>query len=395
MNKSQSAASTQHSAASGEQPETSGEELPGLYVHVPFCKTKCPYCGFYSITDLSLMDRWVEAVTRETSLYKNRFSRFDSLYFGGGTPTLLKERHLGAILESLRSCFIFSPDAEVTIEANPDDVTDQGLKFLKSLGINRLSFGVQSFDDKELSFLKRRHTALQAEQALEGARSCGFMNVGIDLMYGLPGQTENRWRETLEHALTFEPAHLSCYQLTVEEGTQFGKMRDEGRLSWAGEDAEKRFFLLTSKFLRDRGFIHYEVSNFARDRDHISRHNSKYWHHAPYLGLGPAAHSFREGVRWWNFKSVSSYCERLAKGKRPVEGSEKLTEEQLRLERLLLGFRTARGVSLCDAIHANGSSLKLLTRLQRSRDLKIQDDRVIPSPKGFLVADRLPLLFSE
>jgi oxygen-independent coproporphyrinogen-3 oxidase len=297
-------------------------------------------------------------------------------------------------MDALRSHFNFLSDTEVTVEANPDDITAVKLDALRAIGVNRLSIGVQSFNEKELRFLKRRHSADDAEEAIELAKSCGFSNIGLDLMYGFPGQTKKTWLETMEKAIELEPAHLSCYQFTLEERTPYGRLKMEGKLKTIGEEKERMLFLLTSEFLREHGFIHYEISNFAKEVNYYSRHNKKYWQHIPYLGLGPAAHSFKDDTRWWNCRSVEEYCGLLAQGKRPVGGSEDLTPDQLKLERLCLGFRTEKGVSLQDAC-GNSSMTETLSRLRRSGFLKVAKDRIIPTQKGYLIADRLPLMFDS
>jgi len=368
------------------------DETPGLYVHVPFCKTKCPYCDFYSVTDITLAESWLCAIREEMILYRDDFGTFDTLYVGGGTPTVLNDTSLISLFEELHNQFSFSPDTEITVEANPDDITTRKLKLLKSLGVNRLSIGVQSFDDEELRFLKRRHTASGAVKALDLICSSGFRNVGIDLMYGLPGQTLESWVTTLQKALTFHPTHLSCYQLTIEKTTPFGKMLDNGSLQNCAEEQGRKFFLTTSKFLEENGFVHYEISNFARGNGFRSRHNCKYWKHVEYLGLGPGAHSFQKGVRWWNFRSIEEYCNNLQKGLQPVSESETLTSEQMHLEKLFLGFRTRDGVALKDAFSESPPN-GLLEHIIKSRLISVRGNRLIPTKKGFLMADRLPLLF--
>lgn len=369
------------------------KDLPGLYIHVPFCKTKCPYCDFYSITDSSLIESWLDGVQKEVRIYNEEgFSVFDTLYLGGGTPSLLGERGFERLIGILRNGFSFVPDAEVTIEVNPDDATPSLLACYKALGINRLSLGVQSLQEEELRFLQRRHTAVAAERAIEVIKSSGFHNFGIDLMYGFHGQTKKSWIDTLEKVLSWEPAHLSCYQLTLSEGTFFGRMVLEGKLLRITEEQERRFFAYTSLFLQDRGFVHYEVSNFAKGEESFSRHNLKYWQRTPYLGLGPAAHSFRDSVRWWNCRSVKDYCRFLLEGKRPVAGREDLSSEQARLERLLLGFRTKDGVDIDDII-GQSPGRKMLTRLTSSGIVRVEGKRVSPTLDGYLIADRLPLMF--
>ena len=304
------------------------------------------YCDFASGTDLTLVPEWLTALTLEMGLYRDFALRFDTLYLGGGTPSLLSAAELAVLLDSLRENFHFAADTEITLEANPDDITPPLLRSYRGLGINRLSVGVQSFDDRELEFLGRRHDAAQAVQALVGAREVGFANLGLDLMYGLPGQTLEQWQKNLEAALEFEPAHLSCYQLTLEAGTPLGRRQAQGQFPRLAEEMEREFFLFTSTFLEDRGYVHYEISNFARGEEHRSRHNCKYWNHSPYLGLGPAAHSHQEGRRWWNHRSLQDYCRALQAGEAPVAGEEVLTPEQRRLEALYLGMRTREGVAL-------------------------------------------------
>ncbi len=363
-------------------------------MHVPFCRSKCPYCDFYSITATSLIPAWLKAVKTEAALYRDQFKIFDSLYLGGGTPTILTDDQLAALIEGLRDAFVFAPDAEVTIEANPEGLTMERLKRLRDLGVNRISLGVQSFDDKHLQFLGRNHTAAEAEQALDKIRAAGFANIGLDFIYGSRGFTLDRWIRTLEKALVFKPEHLSCYQLTLEAGTRFGKMKDQGLIKPISEEEARRVFLATSRFLSENGYIHYEISNFALGEGNYSRHNQKYWRHVPYLGLGPSAHSFREGVRWWNERSVKGYCQKLERGERPVEGEEHLSGEQLALETVYLSLRTRKGLDLAD-IDPHPRLGPILNQLLGAGLAKMLDGRLVPSVEGFLVADRLPLLFAD
>jgi oxygen-independent coproporphyrinogen-3 oxidase len=269
----------------------------------------------------------------------------------------------------------------------------------KDLGVNRLSVGVQSFNDLELAFLGRRHTALQTVEALEAARAAGFANLGLDLIYGLPGQTLRGWTLTLDQALSFHPEHLSCYQLTYEPGTPLGRRKARGEVAGATEEEEQELFLLTSRFLEERGYLHYEISNFARQGEpgsdpYYSRHNRKYWRHVPYLGLGPGAHSFQDGVRWWNRSSVKQYCQSLAQGRTPVADREILSTEQLRLEALYLGLRTREGVSL-DLLRQIPGWENALRKLEKAGLMEVNQDRVVPTLEGFLLADRLVLWFSD
>ncbi len=327
-------------------------------------------------------------------MYHGEFDTFDSLYLGGGTPSILDNQQIKGLIGSLKKNFVFTRDAEITIEANPDDVTAEKLECWRSVGVNRISLGVQSFCDDELVFLKRRHNASTAENALKLINSCGFENYGIDLMYGFPGQTTDSCTKTLERALSFKPLHLSCYQFTLEERTPYGQLKVEGRLKLVGENEEKNFYVLTSSFLKARRFVHYEISNFAVSRRYESRHNIKYWRHVPYLGLGPAAHSFKDGVRWWNYKSVEKYCKVVSHGEKPAEEAERLNQEQLKLERIFLGFRTDHGVAVSD-VSDKPSFDKTLLYLKKSRLVTFRNERIIPTKKGYLIADRLPLMFVD
>ena len=248
--------------------------------------------------------------------------------------------------------------------------------------------------EPDLIFLGRRHTARQTAQALSWVRAAGFTNLGVDLIYGLPGQSDADWRQNLEKALEFNPEHLSCYQLTLEAGTPLGARKAKGQIKPLPEEAERELFLLTSSFLTEQGYIHYEISNFARGQAFYSRHNRKYWRHVPYLGLGPAAHSFQDGRRWWNHRSLDRYCRALAAGAAPVAGSETLSAAQRHLESLYLGLRTREGVAL-DLISPQPRGNMTLGELQEAGLVKVRHGRVAPTLKGFLVADRLPLWFSD
>jgi oxygen-independent coproporphyrinogen-3 oxidase len=326
--------------------------------------------------------------------YKNRFQSFDSLYLGGGTPTLLRVEILEDLLDYVFMYFDFTPDIEFTIEANPRDLTLEKARELKALGFNRVNVGIQSFDERELVFLGRTHTGEDAMRALRNLRVCGFNNVGIDLIYGIEGQSLKGWISTLRHALAVRPEHISCYQLAIEKRTPFWRMKQKRMMKPFSEEKERTFFMETSKILEDNGYLHYEVSNFARKTVYYSRHNAKYWHHVPYLGLGPSAHSFQESTRWWNFRSIRQYCTALGTRKVPVEGYENLTDEQIKLECIALGLRTRDGFE-ARQINNNPFSIEALSKLQHLGFLQVKGDRIVPTKEGLLVADHLPLCFSE
>lgn len=366
-------------------------DLPGLYVHVPFCKTKCPYCDFYSVTDTSLVDRWCTALLQEARMYPG-LGEFDSLYIGGGTPSLLDDRQMTELISALDGIFRFAPETELTVEMNPDDVTREKLGLYRSLGVNRISLGVQSFAEDEVRFLCRRHTAQQALSALEAVAGAGFREYGIDLMYGLPGQSLGAWQVTLERALSFDPDHLSCYQLTVEGNTPFAGMAKEGKLSMPDDALQAGLFVKTSECLTGAGFLHYEVSNFARGKERLARHNVKYWQHTPYLGLGPSAHSFTGRKRWWNVRDVTLYLKTIHSGHMPVEGSEELSSSQMNMEKILCGSRTLWGINVRDI--TSPLSEERITGLCDSGFITVEGQRIVPTLKGYLFADKLPLLIS-
>lgn len=367
-------------------------EYPGLYLHIPFCQNKCAYCDFYSVTDLSLIQEWLLALEHEQWFYKDNWESFDTLYLGGGTPSLLGEAEIIKVFGLLRKHFHFIGDTEITFEANPDDLTREKLILLKDLGVTRISLGIQSFSDQELGFLGRRHTARQAEFALSLIRELGYRNLSVDLIYGLPDQEISSWISTLNRALDFKPEHLSCYQMTIYEDTLLGQLKAEGKLQALDQETDRTFFFTTSEFLLKKEYIHYEISNFASTESNLSRHNSKYWKHIPYLGLGPGAHSFRGRERWWNIKSVKTYCEKLNNGKLPIEDKEILTEEQKRFESLFLGLRTKAGIDLSLIDHREKTN-SIIQELMTANLIKIENNRLIPTLKGFALADSLPLLF--
>jgi oxygen-independent coproporphyrinogen III oxidase len=324
--------------------------MPSLYVHIPFCTRKCIYCDFYSIETVSLMEGFLDALEKEIALSAGAGNGeiFDTLFFGGGTPSLLSVRQLERVMRSLRSAFAIAPGAEITLEANPGTVSRETLSGYRSLGVNRLSIGVQSFDEQELRFLGRIHNADDAERSVSLARESGFDNVSIDLIYSLPGQSAEQWAGTLSRALALRPDHVSAYSLIVEDDTPLARMVAAKLVSPNPVEAEASLYDHTMQQLADAGFEHYEVSNYARPHFR-SLHNSAYWSHAGYLGFGPSAHSFwRRGdahVRWANVPAVSRYCDSLRRGELPVAMREEVTRTQLCNERIFLGLRSG-GVDL-------------------------------------------------
>jgi oxygen-independent coproporphyrinogen-3 oxidase len=301
------------------------------------------------------------------------------------------------ILNGIHRCFTMEADPEITIETNPADITPLYLRDLRNMGINRLNIGIQSFDDPVLRFLGRRHIAADALSAIETAMASGFQNTGIDLIYGVPGQEMDVWDHTLKTAVSFHLPHLSCYQLTIEPGTPLGASLRHKKFVAPTEDRQYEFFMKTADTLEQAGYIHYEVSNFAASLPLTSRHNQKYWDHTAYLGLGPAAHSFREGRRWWNLSNVSAYLEAFNEGRTPVDSSESLTPEELYFESIFLGLRTRKGINLSTLSSLYGDQTwignkAILDRLLNEGFLELSDGFLKPTRRGLAVADTLALL---
>lgn len=372
-------------------------EKAGLYIHIPFCQSKCAYCNFYSVTSVNLIPQFVAALIKEIKLHQRQFDAFDTVYIGGGTPSLLSFGQLSEILAAINEFHKLDKEAEITMEVNPGDVSVEYFKLLISLGINRLNIGVQSFDDKILKFLGRRHNANEAHQAIMYARAAGFNNLGIDLIYGVYGQSINLWKKTLAEATTFRPEHFSCYELTLEASAPLYKRYLEKKIKKLNEKQQKKFFFTTAKELEKVGYIHYEVSNFARKNNFKSRHNMKYWKHAPYLGIGPAAHSFLENRRWWNVKSAKDYLNNVPQGISPVESEEILTAEQLKLETLFLALRTNDGIDLSAYQKRFRTDLleekkMVIESLINSKLLELKKGFLRPTLAGMAVADSLALI---
>lgn len=376
---------------------TVNPDRSGLYIHVPFCLSKCGYCSFYSLASLDLIPDFINAVTDEMALHKSWFSFFDTIYLGGGTPSLLSIQQIDGIIQSVHNRFEIDRLAEITMEVNPGDASFEYFQSLRKSGINRLNIGVQSFDDQILKYLGRRHSAKEALVSMETARKAGFDNVGIDLIYGVYGQDIKSWKQTLKSALSLSPEHLSCYQLSLDKKTPLYKKYKQDGLQMPSEKESLDFFSTTSHILTGEGYIHYEVSNFARTDTLKSKHNMKYWRHAPYLGLGPAAHSFLDSKRWWNKAEIKAYLNVIADGKKPVEQSEELSRDQLALEAFFLGMRTKDGIHLEQFKTHYGSDLladksHIMDELIKNKLVELTDGCLCPTLAGMAVADSLALI---
>jgi oxygen-independent coproporphyrinogen-3 oxidase len=323
----------------------------------------------------------------------------DTIYIGGGTPSVLTPNEIGEILDSVHHHFSICPDVEITLEANPGTISARSLSDYRRCGVNRINIGVQSFSDHNLRFLKRIHRADDAVAAIVGAREAGFDNIGADLIYGIPGQTPADWRYDLQRCIELGPEHISCYMLTYETGTPLTQDLKQKRFKALGQELVAELFRATVECLCRNGYAQYEISNFARsvtakDGRYRSRHNQKYWTFAPYLGFGPSAHSFMEPVRYWNRRSVKKYINRLEAGKLALEDSEVLTTEQQLIETIYFGFRTLEGISLdrfnrkfnLDFLGTFGSVVK---EFEEKRLLQVEKDRCFLTSAGMLFLDSI------
>lgn len=319
-----------------------------LYIHVPFCARRCSYCDFAIAVRSRVPSReFTEAVLREWSGIQEdpgwaESPGLDTVYFGGGTPSRLDPAAIAALLQGLQRDRALAPGAEVTLEANPDDVTPEAATAWRAAGVNRVSLGVQSFDAAVLAWMHRTHTAEQARAAVATLRQAGFDNLSLDLIYALPTPPGRDWAADLDQALALEPEHLSCYGLSVEPRTPLGRWTARGETPGVDEARYAEEFLYLHAALRERGWDHYEVSNAARP-GFRARHNAGYWAGAPYLGLGPSAHSATAGERRWNLREYAAWRSAIEEGRSVVEGTERLDPAQRRLETLYLGLRTAEG----------------------------------------------------
>ncbi|MBF0229743.1 MAG: coproporphyrinogen III oxidase family protein [Desulfamplus sp.] len=366
--------------------DTPSIDYAGIYIHIPFCIRKCPYCDFYSITDTFLKNRFIKALLKEIELRSNPDLIVDTIYFGGGTPSILNCEDVERIIEAIAKSFHLidsgfihkgennisknknenltpyqnlnisensdiNKNLKITMEVNPCTVKDGYLRDIKIVGINRLSIGVQSFQDDKLNFLNRVHSADKARKTIISAREAGFEDIGIDLIYGLPDETENIWLNDLNAAYEYRPAHLSCYILSYEHDTPMFLAYEKGNIKPLDDETVASLFKLTSNYLVSKGFDHYEISNFAAFPKYQSKHNKKYWEMVPYLGFGPSAHSYcceptLQQKRFWNVKDVNQYISMLEQSNSPIAEIEWLTREQQLIELIMVGLRTEKGIDI-------------------------------------------------
>ena len=381
--------------------------MASIYIHIPFCEHKCIYCDFYSIApqeseeDRNLfIDKFLSALKAEIQL-RAEDKRFDesiaTIYFGGGTPSLLKPSNIERILNLLSSHFSIQEKAEITIETNPGTVDKQKLKAFHSAGINRISIGIQSFYDDDLKFLTRIHTASEAKQCIIDVRAADFNNVSIDLIFSLPNQSMQRWKSNLEQAVDLQPTHISCYSLIIEPETVLFNMVQSKQITPLNTDIDAELYEFTIDFLISHGFNQYEVSNFAAT-NFKCRHNINYWNHSNYLGFGPSAHSLWKDERWWNISDIAVYIEQLNKRTLPLSGGEHLSKAKLMEETIFLGLRS-EGIDLKQfrqrfARDLSIENLNIVSELIQQGRAQIENGRFRLTKKGYIVCDEICQSFS-
>lgn len=372
--------------------------MAGIYIHIPYCKQACHYCNFHFSTTLKNKARLLEAIENEIFLRKDFLPEqtIETLYFGGGTPSILNKTELQSLINSVRNNFNLAKNIEITLEANPEDVSPESVQYMAETGINRLSLGIQSFDNRKLRWMNRLHDSLQAQNAIQHALNVGIENVSIDLIFNLPNQTISELENDISLALHAGIKHIAIYGLTVEEKTVLAKLQKNGTFV-NEEDKGADLYEGIMNFMHLQNWVHYEISNYAVHEKYISRHNSSYWKGIPYLGLGPSAHSFDGELRWFNVSNNAVYTKQIMQGNLAGEW-ESLEEYQRFNEKILLGFRTNKGLSVHELKtqfspkYYNHFS-KVYQRIKNNDWLLEKNDHLILSRKGMLLADHITALF--
>ena len=366
--------------------------MAGIYIHIPFCKTRCIYCDFYSTTRSELKSQYIRALCRELTERKEylKGEAVETIYFGGGTPSQLSEEDFKEVFKTIEQVYGMREATEITLEANPDDLTEEYIGMLHTLPFKRISMGIQTFDDATLQLLNRRHNATQAIEAVKRCRQAGFQNISIDLIYGLPGETEQRWAQDLQQAVSLDVEHISAYHLIYEEGTPLYKMLQQHSVSQVDEDSSLNFFSTLIDTLSAAGYEHYEISNFCKPGMY-SRHNTSYWQGIPYLGCGPSAHSFDGDSREWNVASLNQYLSSIEQGQRQHE-TEQLNTQTRYNEYIITGRRTMGGISTEELKKKFGDRLWKYCLEQASSylgngKLELHNDRLKLTREGIFISD--------
>ena len=369
--------------------------LAGIYIHIPFCKKACHYCDFHFSTTLNLVDDIVDGIVLEAERMQKYIAEpIETIYFGGGTPSLLNHKQLEKITSSIYKYFEVKDSIEFTVEANPDDLLEEKVQFLSSMGVNRLSIGTQSFDDSVLTFLNRSHTANQTKVAVELSKKYGIENISLDLIYGIPGQDKVQWQQNLQELIELQPNHISCYALTIEDKTVFGNWVRNGKLKTVKDDLVVMEYEFMVDFLTNQGFDHYEVSNFSKLKKH-SQHNSSYWHQNTYLGLGPGAHSFNGTERHFNVSNNPKYLKALSSNSSPYK-KEVLSQTELLTEYIFTRIRTKWGVdfNLVSELFnykLTNSHLDYINKLVAKKLATFDNNKLNLNSKGLFVSDAVAL----
>jgi oxygen-independent coproporphyrinogen-3 oxidase len=369
--------------------------MSGIYIHIPFCKQACHYCDFHFSTSMKKKEEMVLALAKELQLRKNELQQeteldvIDTIYFGGGTPSVLRVDEIRFLINTVRQYYSVASNPEITLEANPDDLSEENLKAFAEIGINRLSIGIQSFFEDDLQLMNRAHNSVEAKKCLELATRY-FENISLDLIYGIPGMTNEKWLQNVETALSFGIPHISSYALTVEPKTSLHKLIQTGKVASPNDEVAHAHFLILVEMLEANGFVHYELSNFGKE-NYFSRNNSAYWLGKKYLGIGPSAHSYDGYSRSWNIANNALYLKALQNDELPKE-VEKLTTKDRYNEYVMTGLRTIWGVSLVRIEQEFG--LEYLTYLKQQSHkfvvdglLSITDDIIKPTLKGKFLTD--------
>lgn len=365
--------------------------MAGIYIHIPFCKSRCIYCGFYSTTLLDLRKKYINAVCREMELRKNYIREpFSTIYLGGGTPSLLDEAELTKLFLYINNVYDVDRNAEITMECNPDDITPEFTNMLSRLPINRVSMGAQTFADSRLRLLHRRHNSDEVKHAVKLLREAGIKNISIDLMFGFPDESLSQWKEDISAALALNIEHISAYSLMYEEDTPLWKMLDTGKVKEIDEELSLTMFKELVCQLTDAGYEHYEISNFARP-GYRSRHNSSYWHQVPYIGLGAAAHSFDLNSRQWNVADLKLYIEEINNGIIPME-REELDNDTTFNDIITTALRTSDGIDLNALETRLGKRYRntLISAAGKHLEqglLEIRHDRLRLTSEGIFISD--------
>lgn len=368
--------------------------MAGIYLHIPFCKKRCIYCDFFSTTRKEQKTAYIRALCHELTDRKNylKGEPIETIYLGGGTPSQLAKEDFEAIFSHIYKVYKVTPNAEITLEANPDDLTSEYISMLRTFPFNRISMGIQTFQETTLKQLQRRHTADQAIRAFQGCRTAGFQNISIDLMYGLPGETLTSWKKDLKQALSLHPEHISAYHLIYEEGTPLWKLREQHKVEEADEDLSVSLFGTLIDELTTAGYEHYEISNFCRPGKY-SRHNTSYWRGIPYLGCGPSAHSFNGTTREWNVSSIDLYIKGIEGNQRDFE-TENLDQTTRYNEFIITTIRTVWGTPIEKLKQEFGNELweycrKMSAPYLENGKLEIHEGALRLTREGIFISDSI------